>query len=114
MGMRIPPSFGGSKKRSFRYPKNWRHISREFRIKHGYKCAICGVCCGNHGTHKALLDVHHKNGVRGDCEESNLQCLCKFHHSKQHYHNHYKPKIHNLELLSKLWDEQKIPMEKRR
>lgn len=109
MGRLIRQNFGG-KKRPSNYPENWDEISENFRKKHDYKCAICDVDCSKH---TAILDVHHKNGVRSDCREGNLLCLCKFHHSKQPYHNHYKPKHDDMELLRKLWEKQKIPMENR-
>lgn len=107
----IGPGYGG-KKKSSDYPKNWGKISEEFRKRHNYTCAVCGVDCSNI-KHKGLIDVHHKNGVKSDCKERNLQCLCKFHHFKQPSHSHYKPKPDDMELLHKLWEEQKTPMEKR-
>ena len=87
------------------YPRNWSKRSKEFREKQGYKCAVCGVDCAEEDTD--LTDAHHKNGIKSDCDDSNLQCLCKYHHYKQH--PDYKPSDNNMRRLRKLWQEQGIP-----
>lgn len=85
------------------YPENWSEISEAFRKKCEYICAICGVDCS---THSYLTDAHHLNSDKSDCRDTNLQCLCKFHHAQQH--SHYKIKENDLQSLQKLWEDQGI------
>lgn len=64
----------------FGYVKNWEEISRAYRIKKDFTCERCG-------THVEDLDhfymqTHHKNGVKTDNNESNLECLCVRCHSE--------------------------------
>lgn len=88
------------------YPSNWDKISAAFRKARGYTCAICKVHCESHTN---LVDAHHINGDKANCDYENLQCLCKYCHSKQDFHSHYKPKSQQLEMLRSLWQEQEIP-----
>lgn len=92
------------------YPKNWGEISKAFRKMHGYKCHACGVCCDQE-AHHCLLDVHHINGVKRDCRDSNLRCLCKECHAKQDFHRHYVSVIkpEDKEALRQLRQEQNLP-----
>ena len=85
------------------YPRDWSKRSKAFRKKQGYKCAVCGVDCAEYPY---LTDAHHKNGIKSDCDDSNLQCLCKYHHHKQH--PGYKPSESNMRILRRLWQEQGI------
>ncbi len=73
------------------YSDNWDEISKNYRRSVGFKCEGCDVYLGGH---KNLLHVHHKNGVQGDNDSSNLEALCILCHSKQpqHGHMHIKPK----------------------
>lgn len=97
------------------YPFDWNERSAAFREKRGYICDECRVDCS---TYPRLTDAHHKNGDKSNCEYSNLQCLCKFHHSEKH--SHYKQMLkgsekfnEDMELLQRLWKEQNIPIDKR-
>ena len=92
------------------YPKNWGDISKAFRIKCGYKCHSCSVCCGREEHHQ-LLDVHHINGVKSNCKPGNLRCLCKECHAKQPFHGHYASVIkpEDKETLRQLRQEQGLP-----
>ena len=94
------------------YPENWPQISAKVRKNRGYKCECCGVDCSAH-DHKALIDVHHKDGNRWNSDERNLECLCKLCHAKQLLHEHYNPKENHKQTLRQLQSEQNIPMEKR-
>ena len=87
-------------------PENWSDISAAFRRERHYKCGICRVDCRDHTD---LTDAHHINGNQIDCGYENLQCLCKYHHSQQPRHGHYKPTKAQMKTLRRLWQEQGIP-----
>ena len=65
------------------YPKNWDEISRRLKEKYNY---ICQECHRNFSDCKSLLHVHHKNGRKNDCRESNLEVLCYDCHQAKHNH----------------------------
>ncbi len=65
------------------YPKNWDEISRRLKEKHNYTCQECHR---NFSDCKSLLHVHHKNGLKHDCRESNLEVLCYDCHQAKHSH----------------------------
>ncbi len=88
------------------YPKNWKEISAAFRKECKYTCKVCTVNCS---AHTCLVDAHHIRPDKSNCAYTNLQCLCKYCHSKQPQHWHYKPKEKEMEMLRQLWKEQDIP-----
>ena len=65
------------------YPEDWREISRSFKKKYNYTCQECGR---NFSHDKYFLHVHHKNGLKWDCRESNLEVLCYDCHQAKHNH----------------------------
>lgn len=65
------------------YPGNWNEISRRLKEKYNYTCQECGR---NFFYRKSLLHVHHKNGLKNDCRESNLEVLCRDCHQAKHNH----------------------------
>lgn len=65
------------------YPDNWDETSRRLREKYNYTCQECHR---NFSDCKHLLQVHHKNGLKNDCRESNLEVLCVDCHQKKHHH----------------------------
>ena len=66
------------------YPENWSEISRSLKEKHNFTCQECG-------KQSPLVQVHHKNGLKCDCRESNLEVLC--YNCHQEKHNHKIPQI---------------------
>lgn len=65
------------------YPDDWKEISRHLKKKHNY---ICQECHRNFSNCKSQLHVHHKNGLKNDCRESNLEVLCYDCHQAKHNH----------------------------
>ena len=61
------------------YPKNWNEISLRMKKKYNFTCQEC---------HKRTrsVEVHHKNGLKNDCRESNLEVLCHECHQAKHSH----------------------------
>lgn len=63
------------------YTDDWPGISFAYRQKHDFTCERCGV------KMKSMLDyrfmqTHHRNGVKTNNNENNLECLCIDCHSK--------------------------------
>ena len=65
------------------YPDNWNEISRRLKEKYNYTCQECHR---NFSDCKFRLHVHHKNGLKNDCRESNLEVLCYDCHQAKHNH----------------------------
>jgi len=57
------------------YPPNWHSIAQKIKAKANYTCQKCGVKHSNEPGN--ILTVHHKNGNKADCRESNLIALCQ-------------------------------------
>lgn len=66
------------------YPENWNEISRRLKEKHNYTCQECG-------KRSPSVQVHHKNELKWDCREVNLEVLCYDCHQAKH--NHRIPQI---------------------
>ena len=81
---------------SANYPKNWKAISYSYRQRKGFICEKCGV---NLASHPHLTDCHHINGVKSDCRDENLCCLCKECHAEEHPHYEILPE--DLEIIRK-------------
>lgn len=59
------------------YTKDFPEISRKLRENCGWECTKCNV---NMRQRKEGLHVHHRNGVKSDNSQSNLQVLCALCH----------------------------------
>lgn len=90
------------------YPKNWNEISRNYRAFKNWTCEKCGVHLINHTD---LLETHHINGQKNECQYSNLMALCADCHSKMPMHSHMgnnpreREKIEKVKIIK---NEQKI------
>ena len=65
----------------FGYVKNWEEISLAYRTKKNFTCERCGTHVENSFDH-FYMQTHHKNGVKTDNREGNLECLCIKCHSE--------------------------------
>lgn len=65
----------------FGYVKNWEEISLAYRTKHNFTCERCGTHVED-GFDHYFMQTHHKNGIKTDNRESNLECLCVKCHSE--------------------------------
>ena len=68
------------------YPANWAEISRRLKEKYHYTCQECHRNFSNSPIRSQLVEVHHKNGLKYDCRESNLEVLCLSCHQSRHNH----------------------------
>lgn len=65
----------------FGYVKNWEEISLAYRTKKLFTCERCGTQVED-GFDHYYMQTHHKNGVKTDNREGNLECLCIKCHSE--------------------------------
>ena len=68
------------------YPKNWNEISRRMKEKFKYTCQQCHKNFSRYERKTQLLEVHHKNGLKWDCRNENLEVLCQSCHQSKHNH----------------------------
>lgn len=67
---------------------NWHIISRRERERASWTCEHCGLehdpVTGKplDGIHKAVLQVHHLDGIRRNCQPENLLVVCNTCHVK--------------------------------
>tara|TARA_B110000008_G_scaffold165333_1_gene165583 strand:+ start:589 stop:1518 length:930 start_codon:yes stop_codon:yes gene_type:complete len=59
------------------YTDDFPEISRKLRASKDWKCTKCNI---DMSRHKSGLHTHHKNGVKNDNSNSNLQVLCALCH----------------------------------
>ena len=72
------------------YPPNWNEISRNMKEKYHYTCQECHKDFSYSQIKSQLIEVHHKNGLKFDCRESNLEVLCQSCHQNKHNHKIHK------------------------
>lgn len=65
------------------YTEDWKEISNRIRKRSGYVCIDCGV---DMSSHRNLCDVHHKDGVKYNNAEANLEVVCRDCHRKKPQH----------------------------
>ena len=65
----------------FGYVKNWEEISLAYRTKKNFTCERCNTHVED-GFDHFYMQTHHKNGIKTDNRESNLECLCIKCHSE--------------------------------
>ena len=57
------------------YPENWDAIATAVKVAAGWCCEHCGH--EHDPEHGYCLTVHHLDGNKGNCEDSNLVALCQ-------------------------------------
>lgn len=92
-----------AKAASIGYTMDWGEVSRRAREAAQYCCSQCGV---DLQSTRRLCDVHHRNGVKSDNSDSNLQVLCRDCHRKQPKHGGIFLSMADMKTLQKLRIEQ--------
>lgn len=77
----MPKGFHNSKNSG--YTEDWREISNRIRTRSGFVCGDCGV---DMSSHRNLCDVHHKDGVKYNNKDENLDIVCRDCHRKKPQH----------------------------
>lgn len=80
------------------YVKNWEQISLAYRTKMDFTCERCGIHI-QEGFDRQFIHTHHKNGIKTDNRESNLQCLCIKCHSEVDKHHRQKFSVGGNKVL---------------
>lgn len=71
------------------YPPDFDEISNRVREQRGWRCERCRRDFSR-GADREYLHVHHKNGVKNENYEENLQVLCLGCHADEPQHAHLK------------------------
>ena len=88
------------------YSDDHAAVAERCKNETDYTCQQCGVKCK---TNKALLHLHHINGVKSDNYPSNLRVLCVACHSERSFHKHLQTSFQSqISLVSKMRQEQGI------
>ncbi len=73
------------------YPLGWTDtLKRAIRERDNYKCQRCGV---PQEECQRQLDVHHKDGIKENCNPSNLISLCSKCHSQIEHNPKYQGEL---------------------
>lgn len=83
------PQYNSDNSPTNSYPKNWNEISKQFRERAGWRCSKCLILLREPNLQK-FLDVHHKNGLKFDCNYENLETICIGCHAEEPDHAHMK------------------------
>ena len=78
------------------HPISWRIVSRKYREHINYQCENRKCKIQLEGIDKRYIHVHHKNGIKIDCDFKNLEGLCILCHSVKdatHMENFKKRKM---------------------
>jgi 5-methylcytosine-specific restriction endonuclease McrA len=70
------------------YPSNWLAVSVLQKQRSNFQCVECQRILL--GVDSRFLHVHHLNGQKNDCSESNLAVLCIRCHARSPMHSHMR------------------------
>lgn len=70
------------------YVDNWQEISAQTKRTRSYRCEKCTRTFV--GSNTRFLDTHHRNGLKYDNSEGNLEVLCIGCHAEEPMHAHLK------------------------
>lgn len=70
------------------YPADWQDIALAVKKNRGYSCNKCRVHLN--GVMAQYLHLHHRNGVKSDNVDENLELLCIRCHAEEPFHGHMK------------------------
>lgn len=87
------------------YPSFWKEIAREQRELKNHTCELCKVCL-RHAPE--CLEVHHMDSNKQNILNSNLVCLCKCCHARQHEHYNLSDRDHCKILIDREQRRQKV------
>jgi len=93
------------------YIKDWPRISRFTRDARGWTCECCHVNLKDKEDQK-LLHVHHRNGVKTDNTDKNLEALCALCHNSRPMHGHMRVQAAQKARIELRRIEQKIKTHK--
>lgn len=82
------------------YPANWQSIRQQALERADFTCLYCRVKVSR--EKRRLLDVHHLNGRKRDCHQTNLVVLCKLCHADQPMHDHYRVEERDADQIREL------------
>lgn len=94
-----------------RYPKDWRRIADNVKIRANWRCECDGECGRPHvgrcphrhgGVNPAtgatiVLTVAHLNHTPEDCQPDNLKAMCQACHLAYDQDHHQETRRHNFE-----------------
>jgi hypothetical protein len=84
------------------YVKEWRQISKKFRIENDFTCASCTIKIQARYDQR-YIQVHHRNGNKLQNNRENLTCLCCLCHAnidEKHLQNFKKKRASAFEIVN--------------
>ena len=71
------------------YPPNWPQVSSRTKRVREYRCEACGYTASETSASR-FLHVHHADGRKNNCADSNLRVLCIGCHAEEPMHAHMR------------------------
>lgn len=79
------------------YTSDWNQVSERMKRQRGFQCERCEACLPGQLT--KFLQTHHKNGLKYDNSDGNLEVLCIGCHADEPMHGHIKAQALYREYL---------------
>ena len=87
------------------YSSDWKTISARIRAREKYICNDCGV---DMSLHRNLCDTHHKDGVKYNNSDFNLEVVCRDCHRKKPLHGGMHLTAHDMKIIQMSRLQQKL------